>query len=232
MVVSPCASFALVQLVLCGSQGSCVGLRLILVRRPGVRQRRDRCGASRQKKTGTKVSVPKVASSNPPMTARPSGAFCSPPSPRPSAIGTMPMIMASAVMMTGRKRVKPAPSAASAAFLPSVHLLLGEADHEDRVRRRHAHAHDGAGERGNADVGAGDEQHPHDSGQRARQRGDDDEGIEPALEVDDDQRIDQHDGEQEAVRPVPETSYAWFQSGRAGRSAIRAGALPLLSCPA
>ena len=34
-----------------------------------------------------------------PITARPSGAFCSPPSPRPSAIGVMPMIMASAVMM-------------------------------------------------------------------------------------------------------------------------------------
>ena len=40
------------------------------------------------------------------MTARPSGAFCSPPSPRPSAIGTMPMIMASAVISTGRKRVE------------------------------------------------------------------------------------------------------------------------------
>ena len=37
------------------------------------------------------------------MTARPSGAFCSPPSPSPSAIGTMPMIMASAVISTGRK---------------------------------------------------------------------------------------------------------------------------------
>jgi len=32
------------------------------------------------------------------MTARPNGAFCSPPSPSPSAMGTMPIIMASAVI--------------------------------------------------------------------------------------------------------------------------------------
>ena len=53
------------------------------------------------------------------MTARPSGAFCSPPSPRPIAIGTMPMIMARAVINTGRKRVYPAASAAVNASLPS-----------------------------------------------------------------------------------------------------------------
>src|SRR5262249_18747717 len=37
--------------------------------------------------TGTKNSVYTVATSRPPMTARPSGAFCSPPSPRPSDMG-------------------------------------------------------------------------------------------------------------------------------------------------
>ena len=47
------------------------------------------------------------AHSRPPITARPSGAFCSPPSPMPSAIGTMPIIIARAVMTTGRKRVAP-----------------------------------------------------------------------------------------------------------------------------
>jgi len=35
--------------------------------------------------TGTKKSVETVAKIRPPITARPSGAFCSPPSPRPSA---------------------------------------------------------------------------------------------------------------------------------------------------
>ena len=56
-----------------------------------------------------------VAKIRPPITARPSGAFCSPPSPRPSAIGVMPMIMASAVISTGRKRTNPASSAAAVA---------------------------------------------------------------------------------------------------------------------
>src|SRR5205823_1154453 len=41
--------------------------------------------------TGTKNNVVTVASPRPPITARPSGAFCSPPSPSPIAIGTMPM---------------------------------------------------------------------------------------------------------------------------------------------
>ena len=55
-----------------------------------------------QKTTGTKNSVATVANKRPPITARPSGAFCSPPSPRPSDMGTMPMIIARAVIITGR----------------------------------------------------------------------------------------------------------------------------------
>ena len=47
------------------------------------------------------------------MTARPSGAFCSPASPSASAIGIMPITIASAVISTGRRRVLPASSAAS-----------------------------------------------------------------------------------------------------------------------
>src|SRR3989442_11750025 len=54
--------------------------------------------------TGTTTRVKHVATSSPPITARPSGAFCSPPSPRPNAIGSIPMIMASAVMQIGRSR--------------------------------------------------------------------------------------------------------------------------------
>jgi len=53
-----------------------------------------------------------VANINPPITARPSGAFCSPPSPQAKPIGIMPMIIARAVMHTGRKRVCPASIAA------------------------------------------------------------------------------------------------------------------------
>jgi predicted tellurium resistance membrane protein TerC len=49
---------------------------------------------------GTKNNVAVVANISPPITARPKGAFCSPPSPRPKAIGTIPMIMANAVINT------------------------------------------------------------------------------------------------------------------------------------
>ncbi len=68
--------------------------------------------------TGTNSKVAKVANIRPPITARPSGAFCSPPSPSPSDIGSMPIIIASAVMSTGRKRPKPASSAATLASMP------------------------------------------------------------------------------------------------------------------
>lgn len=54
------------------------------------------------------------------MTARPSGAFCSPPSPSATAIGTIPRIIASAVISTGRKRVFPASIAASMTPMPCV----------------------------------------------------------------------------------------------------------------
>ena len=76
--------------------------------------------------TGTKKSVTKVAATRPPMTARPRGAFCSPPSPMPKAMGNMPMIMAMAVMMTGRRRVRPAARAASWAFMPAWRWSLAK----------------------------------------------------------------------------------------------------------
>ena len=60
------------------------------------------------------------------MTARPSGAFCSPPSPSPIAIGTIPMIMASAVMITGRNLVEPASRAARRASLVSTKRSLAK----------------------------------------------------------------------------------------------------------
>ena len=41
-----------------------------------------------------------VAISSPPITARPSGAFCSPPSPIANAMGIMPMSIARAVIIT------------------------------------------------------------------------------------------------------------------------------------
>ncbi len=69
--------------------------------------------------TGTKNKVDTVANSSPPITARPKGAFCSAPSPKPKAIGIIPMIIASAVINTGRMRVAPASSAALTGPSPS-----------------------------------------------------------------------------------------------------------------
>ena len=60
------------------------------------------------------------------MTARPSGAFCSPPSPRPSDIGSMPTTIARAVIKTGRSRVDPAENAAARASSPSRRWSLAK----------------------------------------------------------------------------------------------------------
>ena len=135
-----------------------------------------------------------VAQSRPPITARPRGAFCSPPSPRPSAIGTMPMIMASAVIMTGRNRVFPASMAAFTASPCSANLLLGKRNHKNAVRRGHPYAHERSHKCRHAQRGAGEEEHEHDAGHGRGKRGDDDEGIEPGLKVHHDQQVDKHDG--------------------------------------
>ena len=51
---------------------------------------------------------------------------------------------------------------------------------------------------GTLSVVCDEEQHPDDAGERGRQRRDDDERIEPGLEVHDDQQVDEHDRERQA----------------------------------
>ncbi len=94
--------------------------------------------------SGTKKSVETVANSSPPMTARPSGAFCSAPSPRPSAIGIMPMIIANAVIRTGRMRLAPASSAAVSGGAPAESRWRANDNHQNAVRGGDAHRHDRA----------------------------------------------------------------------------------------
>ncbi len=72
-----------------------------------------------------------------------------------------------------------------------------EGDDEDGVRRRGAHAHDGAGQGRHGQGRARQEQRPGDSTERRRQSHDDDERVEPRLEVDHDDEVDQHDGQRE-----------------------------------
>src|SRR5580704_1579334 len=69
-------------------------------------------------KYGTSSSVVGVANRRPPTTARAKAAFCSPPG-SPIAIGSMPTIIAVAVISTGRIRVTPASTAASSAGFPA-----------------------------------------------------------------------------------------------------------------
>ena len=64
---------------------------------------------------------------------------------------------------------------------------LGERDDEDAVRRGNAHTHDGSHQRRHAEASAREEEEDYDSGERGGKRGDDDEGVDPALEVNDDQ---------------------------------------------
>jgi hypothetical protein len=56
----------------------------------------------------------------PPNIARPSAAFCSPPSDKPKDIGSNPMAIANAVINTGRRRTRPASRAASTADEPAT----------------------------------------------------------------------------------------------------------------
>jgi hypothetical protein len=65
---------------------------LVAVRRVSGRS----CRCAMLKSAGARIKVAQVAKLSPPMTARPSGAFC----PGSIAMGNMPMIIASAVIST------------------------------------------------------------------------------------------------------------------------------------
>ena len=84
-----------------------------------------------------------------------------------SAVGPIPMIMAKAVIRTGRKRVAPASMAAWMRGHAGRHPLTREADDQDGVGGGNTHAHDGACQRRDGERGAGEEQHPDDARQCA-----------------------------------------------------------------
>src|ERR1017187_8519623 len=80
-------------------------------------------------------------------------------------------------------------------FLP---LIVGEHYHQDAVGGGHADTHDGAHQGGYAEGGLRNEQHPDDAGQCARQGHQDDERVQPALEIHRHQQVDQHHGKDHA----------------------------------
>src|SRR6185436_18930156 len=69
---------------------------------------------AREYTDGSTSSVAAVAAARPPITARPSGAVAPAPSPKASAIGSMPAIIAALVISTGRRRARAAATAGSA----------------------------------------------------------------------------------------------------------------------
>src|ERR1700678_1486702 len=75
--------------------------------------------------------------------------------------------------------------------------LFRKADDQDAIRRGDSHAHDRAGKGGHADGSARDEQEPDDSRKRARQSHQDDERIEPGLEIHDDEQINENNRKRE-----------------------------------
>ena len=115
------------------------------------------------------------------------------------------MIIASAVISTGRKRTKPASSAAcdrvAAARSSRSRAKLMTSMLFAVATPMHMIAPVSAG---TDSVVCGGEQHPDDAGQRRRQRRDDDERIDPGLEVHDDQQIDQHDRAEQAEQQARE----------------------------
>ena len=91
----------------------CLGILIPLpARDTHSRDRRDPSTGTRPAPTAARASTPTaarssvatVAAARPPMTARPSGAVASAPSPNASAIGIMPAIIAALVISTGRMR--------------------------------------------------------------------------------------------------------------------------------
>ena len=128
--------------------------------------------------------------SSPPITARASTAFCSSPGP-PIAIGSMPTIIAPAVMRTGRSRVLPASTQpARDAFV--LHALAREGHEQDRIRGRNANRHDRAHQRWDAQGSARDKQHHHNAAAGAGKAQYDGERVDEILKIHHHQKINEH----------------------------------------
>ena len=163
---------------------------------------------------GTKNSVATVASARPPITARPSGAFCSPPSPSPkrhrhhaddhrqrrhqhraeACEAGFDRRLVAATPRASRSLAKLTTRMLFAVATP-MHMMAPVSD-------------------GTLSVVCDQEQEPDDPGQRRRQRRDDDERIEPRLEVHDDQQVDQHDRQRRGRPAGRQTTSASSRSGR------------------
>ena len=88
---------------------------------------------------------------------------------------------------------------------PAGELLFPrEGDEQNGIRRGNANRHDRAHQGGHTQARAGDEQHRDDSAQRRRKGQNDDEWIGEILVIHEHEQIDQHGGEQQSEREIPE----------------------------
>ncbi len=110
----------------------------------------------------------------------------------------MPIIMARAVISTGRKRVKPASSAALTESLPSIIFSVAKLTTRmlfEVATPMHMMAPMSAG---TLKVRVRYKQEPGNPGERCGQRGNHDERIQPGLKIDYDQQVNQYDRERQA----------------------------------
>ena len=113
-------------------------------------------GRSRWRRSRARTSrVANVDITRPPITARPSGACIWLPFSRARAIGTMPTVMAQAVMRIGRRR-SPAPTMAASTAGTPLPVVVHERHEHHRVGHRDAQAHDRAHERLDVQRGVGE----------------------------------------------------------------------------
>ena len=172
--------------------------RWLIIRVSDAERRCARPGRGRTPTAGP-TAWPAWPRPSPPTTARPSGAVCSPPSPRPSAIGTMPAIIARLVMRIGRRRLR-APSTRrrrSAARRRAMPAAFGEGHQQDRVRHGHADGHDRAHERLNVQRRARQPEHQDHAGDHRRHGRHDQERQLQRLEVRRQQQEDHHHRQQQ-----------------------------------
>ena len=125
----------------------------------------------------------------------------------------MPMIMAEAVMSTGRMRAFPDFHRSPDRVAMDGDPLAGVGHEQDRIGCRRTHRHDRAHQRRHGNIRVGQEQRPCDARQCAGQGRNDDEGIDPGLEIDDDQEIHEHDRGEEAEEHFDEVRRASLRLG-------------------
>ena len=114
----------------------------------------EETGTLRRKQyiVGTKTRVAKVANINPPMTARASGAFCSPPSPTPKGHGDHAEDHCACRHQYRAQARKSRCLGCNPRIVSRSHALIGKSHDKNAVGRSEADAHQGSHQSRNAEM--------------------------------------------------------------------------------